>query len=181
MDDWQYFFAQRHICANFIIISNAKELVKEKCEKKWLPCERQPWGENLRFHLYEMGSVRGHLLGGMCVPMIRVCVVIVVVDRLIALVDMGVRVDVLMLVRVDQVAVAVRVGMGVGVFMCVLQRNGVLDHQHGCGDHQRKPEEEAESRLFSKQKSPEQHPQKGGDRILCTGFGGAQILLRFDV
>ena len=50
-------------------------------------------------------------------------------------VDVGMAMGVGMLVGVDLVPVGVLMGMAVAMLMGVLQRNGILYHQHRCHDH----------------------------------------------
>lgn len=103
------------------------------------------------------------------------------VGRLILAVDMGVRVDMGMLMGMHQNPMGVLVCMGVAMGVGMLQRNGILDHQHSRPNHNGKPHIKLDTRPFLQYHHPKQYAQKRRNGVICTGFGCAQILLRLDV
>ena len=70
------------------------------------------------------------------------------VGRLILAVDMGVAVYMSMLVGMHQIPMGVLVRVGVAMGMGMLQRNGILDHQHRRPDHNGKPHIKLDTRPF---------------------------------
>lgn len=64
-----------------------------------------------------------------------ICLVGMVVDGFIPLVDVRVSVVMLMDMSVYQIAVPVLVGVNMGMLVGVLQANGVFHHQNSCNDH----------------------------------------------
>jgi len=83
------------------------------------------------------------------------------VSRFILAVDMGVRVDMGMLVGMHQIPVSVLVRMGMAMGMGMLQCNGILDYQHRRPDHNGKPHIKMDIRPFPQQNHPKQHAKNG--------------------
>ena len=82
---------------------------------------------------------------------------------------------------VYQIAVPVFVIVNMGMFMGVLQADGVFHHQNSCNNHDGEPRIELDTRALIQQQDTEDHTQKGSDGVISTGLGGTQILLGFDV
>ena len=75
-------------------------------------------------------------------------VVGVTVDSAVIPVGVGMAVDMVVFMGMDQVAVGMRMGMAVAVLVGMLQRYGVLHHQHRCQDHNSKTNIKLDARTF---------------------------------
>ena len=106
---------------------------------------------------------------------------VVIVNGFIAFVDVGVGVDVLMLVGVNQIAVAMFMAVDMSMLVGVLQGNGILDHQNRGGDHDGKTQIELSCGPLAQHQHAKNNAQEGSDGIVGAGFGGSQILLGADV
>lgn len=105
----------------------------------------------------------------------------VAMEGFIFTVNVGVGVAMLMDMGVYQIAVPVFVIVNMGMFMGVLQADGVFHHQNSCNNHDGEPHIELDTRALIQQQDTEDHTQKGSDGVISTGLGGTQILLGFGV
>ena len=85
----------------------------------------------------------------------------VAVGGLVLTVDMGVGMNMAVGMGVDQVAMAMFKVVGVAVGMGVLQADGILHHQHRCGDHNGQAPIEPDTGPLPQQGHAEGHPRKG--------------------
>ena len=105
----------------------------------------------------------------------------VLMDGLILTVDVRMRVAMPMDMGVNQIAVPVLMGVNMGMFMGMLQADGVFHHQNRCKDHNGEAHIELNTGPLVQQQDTESHTQEGSDGVVSTGLGGTQILLGFDV
>ena len=63
-------------------------------------------------------------------------------------VDVGMAMDMRMLVDMGQASVRMLVAVGMDVFMGMLQGNGIFHHQNRCPDHDHKSNIELDARSF---------------------------------
>ena len=103
------------------------------------------------------------------------------VKSLIFTMDMGVGVDVGVLVGVHKVAMFVLVVVDMGMLMGVLQRYCILDHQHGGNYHNGKTDVKLYGGPLSEYEHTKCHTKERRDGIVSAGFGCTQIFLRFDI
>jgi len=103
------------------------------------------------------------------------------VGDFILTVDMGMAVDMTVLVGMDQASVGVFVGVAMAMLVGVLQGNGILYHQHCCPDHNSKSNIKLDTRSFPEKQHAKQNPKEGCNRIIRTGFRRTQIFLCLDV
>ena len=104
-----------------------------------------------------------------------------VVGGFVGAVDMGMGVQMGMLMGVDGADVAVFVGMGVGMLVGVLEGDGVEDHQRRGRDHHSQAQEKPQIRPLSQKHHAEEDPQEGGDGVISAGLCRAQVLRGLDV
>ena len=119
------------------------------------------------------------MLVGMFLTVISV--VGMVMDGFIPLMDVGVGVAMLMDMGVYRIAVLVFVIVNMGMFMGVLQADGIFHHQNRCDDHNDQPHIELDTGSLVQQQDTEGNTQEGCDGVIGTGLGGTQILLGLDV
>ena len=100
-----------------------------------------------------------------------ISVVGVVMDGFIPLMDVRVSVAMLMDMGVYQIAMPVLVGVYMGMFMGMLQTDGVFHHQNRCQDHNGEAHIELNAGTLIQQHNPKGHPQKGRDGVIGAGFG----------
>ena len=110
-----------------------------------------------------------------------ISVVGVVMDGFIPLMDVGMGVAMLMDMGVCHIAVPVFMIVNVGMFMGVLQADGVFHHQNSCNNHDGESHIELDAGSLVQQQDTEDDTQEGSDGVIGTGLGGTQILLGFDV
>ena len=97
-------------------------------------------------------------------------IMLVTMSGFIISVNMGVAVDMLMLMGMHHFAMPVYVGMHMAMLMGVLQRDGVLYHQdRGC-DHNRKSNIELDTGPFPQQENTEENTQERRNGIIGAGF-----------
>ena len=104
-----------------------------------------------------------------------------IVDGFIPLMDVRVRVAMPMDMGVYQIAVPVFVIVNVGMFMGMLQADGVFYHQNSCNNHDGESHIELDAGTLVQQQDTEDDTQEGSDGVIGTGLGSTQILLGFDV
>ena len=84
-------------------------------------------------------------------------------NRFIFPVNVGMGMNVAVLMDVLQIAVFVKVVVGMGVLMGVLEADGIPDHQHRCPDHNGKANVKLQRRPFSQQQHTKGNSQEGCD------------------
>ena len=89
------------------------------------------------------------MLSSMVMIMVVDAVMTVSMCRFFIAVDVGVRMDMGVLMRMGQRTMTVRMGMGMGMCMGVLERNGIFDHQYRRSDHDGKADMELEAGAFT--------------------------------
>ena len=104
-----------------------------------------------------------------------------VMDRFIPLMDVGMGVAMRMDMGVYQIAVPVFVIVNVGMFMGVLQSDGVFYHQNRGNNHDGEPHIELNTGPLIQKQHSEGYTQKRCDGVPGTGLCSTQILLGFDV
>jgi len=105
----------------------------------------------------------------------------VVMEDFILTVDVRMGVAMRMDMGVYQISMTVLVGMHMGMFMGMLQANGVFHHQNSCNNHDGEAHIKLNAGALVQQQDTEDHTQERRDGVVGTGFGGTQILLGFDV
>ena len=110
-----------------------------------------------------------------------ICVIRMVMDGFIPLMDVRVSVTMFMDMAMHQIAVPMLVGMHMGMLMGVLQADGIFYHQNSCNDHNGEAHIELNTGPLIQKQHSEGYTQKGCDGIIGAGLGSAQILLGFDV
>ena len=108
-------------------------------------------------------------------------VIRMVMESFILTVDVGVGVAMLMGMGVYQTAMPVFMGVDMGMFMGVLQTDGVLDHKDRCKDHDDQTHIELNTRMLVQQQDTEGYTKEGSDGVIGTGLGGTQVFLGFDI
>ena len=103
------------------------------------------------------------------------------VDRFLFAMGMGMAVDVLMFVGVNQFSMAMLMRVNMVVPVGMLQGDGVLHQQYRCAGHNHQSHIKLYTRPLPKQKDTKKHAQKRCDRIVCTCFGSAKFFLRLDI
>ena len=88
------------------------------------------------------------------------CFVIMLVVVAILAVSMDMGMDVRVFVGMDSITMPVLVGVGVHVFMGVLQRNGVLDHEITADDHNCQRNIELDCRPFTQKQYAKCHAKE---------------------
>ena len=86
--------------------------------------------------------------------------VMMAVHVLVPFVNVGVLMRMGMLVRVHKIAVPMLMRVCMCVHMSMLQRDGILYHQHGCGNHNAQCRKKLRVQLLSQQDHTEQHAEK---------------------
>ena len=104
-----------------------------------------------------------------------------IVDGFIPLMDVRVRVAMPMDMGVYQIAVPVLVIVNVGMFMGMLQADGVFYHQDRGNNHDGEAHIELNTGPLIQQQDTEYHTQERCNGVPGTGLGSTQILLGFDV
>ena len=95
--------------------------------------------------------------------------------------DVRVRVAMRMDMGMYQIAMPLLVGMHMGMFMGMLQADGIFHHQNSCNNHDGESHIELDAGSLVQQQDTEDDTQEGSDGVIGTGLGGTQILLGFDV
>ena len=106
-------------------------------------------------------------------------IMLVVIAVLTMNMDMGM--DMRMFVGMDSIAMTMLVSMGVGMFMGVLQFNGVFDHEVSADDHHSQGNIELDCRSFAQKQQTEYHPEERGNGVVSARLCCSQFLLRHDV
>ena len=81
----------------------------------------------------------------------------------------------------EEIAMPVDMIMAMGMGMRMLQRYGILDHQHRCHDHDGQSNKEADIRTLTQQYHAKQDAKKGCDGVISACFRRAQIFLSLDI
>ena len=92
-----------------------------------------------------------------------ISVVGVLMDGLILTVDVRVSVAMLMDMGVHQIAVPVLMGVNMGMFMGMLQADGVFHHQNSCNNHDGESHIELDAGSLVQQQDTEDDTQEGSD------------------
>ena len=105
----------------------------------------------------------------------------VIVDEFIPLMDVGMGVAMPMEMGMYQISMPMLVIVHMGMFMGVLQSDGIFHHQNCCNNHDDQTHIELDTGAFVQQQDTEYHTQKGCDGVIGAGLGSTQLLLGFDV
>ena len=98
-----------------------------------------------------------------------------------ALMDMPVRMNMRVFVRVNQTAMAVFMCVRMRMLVRVLQADAVLYHQHRTHGHDPQRYIKSRSRPFPQKRQAEGHAQKRSQRVVGACLGGPQMLLSHDI
>ena len=90
------------------------------------------------------------------------------VGRFLFAMGMGMAVDMLMFVGVNQFPMAMLMCVNMVVLVGMLQGDGVLHQQYCCAGHNHQSHIKLHARPLPKQKDAKKHTQKRCDRIVCT-------------
>ena len=103
------------------------------------------------------------------------------VNGLIFPMDMGMGVDMSMLMAMDNVTVAMLVAVYMGMLVGVLETDGIPHHKHRGDYHYPKAQIKLQCGPLTKEQHAKHHAQEGRYGIIRTGLCSAKLLLRLDV
>lgn len=94
---------------------------------------------------------------------VRHCFVIMIVIGAVLTMNMNMGMDVRMLVGMNNIAMAMFVRMGVCMLVCMLQFDGVLNHEVCAYDHHNQSKIKLDCRSFSQYQHAKRHAKEWSD------------------